>query len=61
QKYWYLSLGNGERKEVLRTYSYEESRSQDGRIQIKDNKASKTFSVTMSDLKAEDSGTYFCT
>ncbi|XP_063034187.1 polymeric immunoglobulin receptor-like isoform X2 [Melospiza melodia melodia] len=60
-KYWYLTLGSGRFKEVLRTYLYEDTRqSQDGRFQIKDNKASKTVSVTMSGLKAEDSGTYFC-
>uniref|UniRef100_A0A803W5M3 Ig-like domain-containing protein n=1 Tax=Ficedula albicollis TaxID=59894 RepID=A0A803W5M3_FICAL len=33
----------------------------DGRIQIQDDTANKTVSITMTDLKAEDSGTYFCT
>uniref|UniRef100_A0A8C5JIT5 Ig-like domain-containing protein n=1 Tax=Junco hyemalis TaxID=40217 RepID=A0A8C5JIT5_JUNHY len=61
QKYWCLFQGNEGCQEVPRLYSYEETRqSQDGRIKIKDNKASKTVSVTMSGLKAEDSGTYFC-
>ncbi|XP_059344119.1 uncharacterized protein LOC132083445 [Ammospiza nelsoni] len=59
-KYWCLPQGRAGCKEVLHTYSYEETRSQDGRIKIRDNKASKTVSVTMSGLKAEDSGTYFC-
>ncbi|NWR25915.1 TRML4 protein, partial [Emberiza fucata] len=60
-KYWCLPQGTGRCQEVLRMYSYEDSKqSQDGRIQIKDNKDGKTVSVTMTGLKAEDSGTYFC-
>ncbi|XP_066421145.1 polymeric immunoglobulin receptor-like [Molothrus aeneus] len=60
-KYWCLSRGNRGNQEVLYVRSYEETKqSQDGRIKIKDNKANKTVSVTMTGLKAEDSGTYFC-
>ncbi|XP_064589145.1 polymeric immunoglobulin receptor-like isoform X3 [Zonotrichia leucophrys gambelii] len=61
EKYWCFSPVNGGCQEVLRVYSYKDTRqSQDGRIKIKDNEANKTVSVTMSGLKAEDSGTYFC-
>uniref|UniRef100_A0A8C3Q572 Uncharacterized protein n=1 Tax=Geospiza parvula TaxID=87175 RepID=A0A8C3Q572_GEOPR len=55
-KYWCL-LENGGCKDLVNTYR---KQSQDGRIQIKDDTATETVSVTMSGLKAEDSGTYFC-
>uniref|UniRef100_A0A8D2MBY0 Ig-like domain-containing protein n=1 Tax=Zonotrichia albicollis TaxID=44394 RepID=A0A8D2MBY0_ZONAL len=61
EKYWCLLQGNERCHEVLRVYSYRDTRqSQDGRIEIKDNEANRIVSVTMSGLKAEDSGTYFC-
>ncbi|NXQ19280.1 TRML2 protein, partial [Peucedramus taeniatus] len=59
-KFWCL-LKDGECEEILRLYSYEYSKqSRDGRIKINDDTAAKTVSITMTDLKAEDSGTYFC-
>ncbi|NXC91533.1 CLM7 protein, partial [Cercotrichas coryphoeus] len=56
-KYWCL-LKDGRYQSVLCTYSG--SQNKDKRIQIKDNTTNKTVSITMTDLKAEDSGTYFC-
>ncbi|XP_068029369.1 polymeric immunoglobulin receptor-like [Anomalospiza imberbis] len=58
-KYWCL-LRDGECQEVLYTYYESSVQSRDKRSEIKDNRASKTVSITMTDLKAEDSGTYFC-
>ncbi|NXD43297.1 TRML4 protein, partial [Copsychus sechellarum] len=58
-KYWCL-LKDGGYQEVVSTYSERWQQSQDGRTQIKDNATNKTVSITMTDLKAEDSGTYFC-
>ncbi|NXL15054.1 TRML2 protein, partial [Setophaga kirtlandii] len=55
-KYWCL-LENGACKELVSTYW---KPSQAGRIQINDDTTTKTVSVTMTGLKAEDSGTYFC-
>ncbi|NXE01846.1 CLM2 protein, partial [Chaetorhynchus papuensis] len=40
---------------------HQREQSRDGRIKIKDHTTSKTVSVTMTDLQAEDSGTYLCT
>ncbi|XP_038018682.1 polymeric immunoglobulin receptor-like [Motacilla alba alba] len=59
-KYWCLPLGNKQCQEVVRTYSESIQQSHDGRTKIKDDPTTKTVSVTMADLKAEDSGTYFC-
>ncbi|NXF26308.1 CLM7 protein, partial [Rhodinocichla rosea] len=56
-KYWCLTLGNGGCQGLVNTYR---KQSQDGGIQINDDTATKTVSVTMTGLKAEDSGTYFC-
>ncbi|RLV96904.1 hypothetical protein DV515_00012324 [Chloebia gouldiae] len=60
EKFWCL-LRNGNCKEILRTYYDTSMQSKDGRIEIKDNTSSRTVSITMTDLKAEDSDTYFCT
>ncbi|XP_059723862.1 natural cytotoxicity triggering receptor 2 [Haemorhous mexicanus] len=56
-KYWCL-LKDGKCQELVNTYSKQFS--QDRRIKIDDDARTKTFSVTMVALKAEDSGTYFC-
>ncbi|XP_014728071.1 PREDICTED: natural cytotoxicity triggering receptor 2 [Sturnus vulgaris] len=58
-KYWCLQK-NGECQELLRTYYEYEKKTWDGRIQMRANTTSKAVSITMADLKAEDSGTYFC-
>ncbi|NWU28951.1 CLM5 protein, partial [Dyaphorophyia castanea] len=58
-KYWYR-LTDRTRQELARTYSYHRGQSYDGRITIEDDTTSKTVSITMTDLKAEDSGTYSC-
>ncbi|KAL9824319.1 polymeric immunoglobulin receptor-like [Geothlypis trichas] len=55
-KYWCL-LENGGCKELVSTYW---KPPQAERIQINDDTTTKTVSVTMTGLKAEDSGTYFC-
>ncbi|KAI1230985.1 hypothetical protein IHE44_0008424 [Lamprotornis superbus] len=59
KKYWCL-LKDGGCQQLLQTYHEYERNSGDGRIQMRDNTTSKTVSITMTDLKAEDSGTYFC-
>ncbi|NXT12893.1 CLM3 protein, partial [Prunella fulvescens] len=59
-KYWCL-LRNRRCQELVYTYYYETTKqSKDGRIKINDDTTTKTVSVTMTDLKAEDSDTYFC-
>ncbi|NWZ86475.1 CLM2 protein, partial [Poecile atricapillus] len=58
-KYWCLQKG-GRCQEVVDTYYGHEKKFKDGRIKIEDNATSKTLFVNMTDLKAEDSGTYFC-
>ncbi|OWK51762.1 CMRF35-like molecule 5 [Lonchura striata] len=59
-KFWCL-LRYGECEEILRTYYEFSMQSKDRRIEIKDNTTSRTVSITMTDLKVEDSDTYFCT
>ncbi|NXH64048.1 CLM9 protein, partial [Rhabdornis inornatus] len=58
-KYWCLSK-DGQCERVVNTYGDNMRKSDDGRAQIRDNTTSKTVSITMTALKAEDSGTYFC-
>ncbi|NWT75214.1 TRML2 protein, partial [Prunella himalayana] len=59
-KYWCL-LRNRGCQEILRIYYYETTQqSKDGRMKINDDTTAKTVSITMTDLKAEDSDTYFC-
>ncbi|NWU45532.1 CLM5 protein, partial [Hylia prasina] len=58
-KYWCL-LVDGGWQQIVHTYSVRSKQSKDGRITIKDDTSSKTVSITMTDLKAEDSGTYLC-
>ncbi|NXY06742.1 TRML2 protein, partial [Pteruthius melanotis] len=58
-KYWCL-LTNGGCQELVRTYNHYREQSTDGKITIEDDTTGKTVSVTMTDLRAEDSGTYFC-
>ncbi|KAM7032635.1 polymeric immunoglobulin receptor-like [Acridotheres tristis] len=58
-KYWCLQKDGG-CQYLLQTYYEYERKTGDGRIQMRDNTTSKAVSITMTDLKAEDSGTYFC-
>ncbi|CAN8199876.1 unnamed protein product [Coccothraustes coccothraustes] len=58
-KFWCL-LKDGKCQELVDTSYIYRKQSQDGRIQINDDAITKTVSVTMTALKAEDSGTYFC-
>ncbi|NWV55805.1 TRML4 protein, partial [Daphoenositta chrysoptera] len=58
-KFWCYVTDQGV-EELVRTYYQQRGQSKDGRITIEGNTTSKTVSITMSDLKAEDSGTYFC-
>ncbi|NXB20307.1 CLM5 protein, partial [Rhagologus leucostigma] len=53
-------LTGGRCQELARTYYQNREQSEDGRITVEDDTTSKTVSVTMTDLKAEDSGIYFC-
>ncbi|NXB31555.1 TRML2 protein, partial [Eulacestoma nigropectus] len=58
-KFW-CRLRDGECQELVRTYNQHKGQSKDGKITIKSDTTNKTVSVIMTDLKAEDSGTYFC-
>ncbi|NXA57735.1 CLM9 protein, partial [Mohoua ochrocephala] len=58
-KYWCRLAGRGY-QELGNTYYEHRGQSRDGRIKITDDTANKTVSITMTDLKTEDSGTYFC-
>ncbi|NWW20935.1 CLM9 protein, partial [Falcunculus frontatus] len=58
-KYWCRLTEQG-CQELAWTYSQHRGQSKDGRVTIEGDTTSKTVSVTMTDLKAEDSGTYSC-
>uniref|UniRef100_A0A8C0V915 Ig-like domain-containing protein n=1 Tax=Cyanistes caeruleus TaxID=156563 RepID=A0A8C0V915_CYACU len=58
-KFWCFQK-DGRCQEVVSTYSEHEKKSKDGRIKIEDKATNKTVFISMTDLKAEDSGTYFC-
>ncbi|NXC53956.1 CLM1 protein, partial [Aleadryas rufinucha] len=58
-KYWCRLTQHG-CQELAWTYDQYKRQSKDGKITIEGDTTSKTVSVTMTDLKAEDSGTYFC-
>ncbi|NXP62866.1 PIGR protein, partial [Chloropsis cyanopogon] len=56
-KYWCLQSNS--RCHVLQTYYEHSKQSEDERIKM-DETTSNTMSITMTGLKVEDSGTYFC-
>ncbi|XP_032935843.1 uncharacterized protein LOC117007070 [Catharus ustulatus] len=58
-KYWCL-LKDGGCEKIVNTYSEYTRQNKDKRTQISDDITNETVSITMTDLKAEDSGTYFC-
>ncbi|NWV99740.1 TRML1 protein, partial [Machaerirhynchus nigripectus] len=58
-KFW-CRLTDGACEELARSYSQRWRPPEDGRITIKDDTTNKTLSITMTGLRAEDSGTYFC-
>ncbi|NXB64706.1 TREM1 protein, partial [Struthidea cinerea] len=58
-KFWCLVTDRG-CQELAWAYQ-QRAQSRDRRIKMKDDTTSKTVSVTMTDLQAEDSGTYSCT
>ncbi|NXR16775.1 CLM6 protein, partial [Cinclus mexicanus] len=58
-KYWCL-WKDGKYQELVHTHYEYTQTSKDGRTQIKDDTTNKTVSITMTNLKADDSGTYFC-
>ncbi|NWV10544.1 CLM5 protein, partial [Ptilonorhynchus violaceus] len=58
-KYWCREKDR-ECEVLVQTYYSNKRQSSDGRITIKDDSTSRTVSITMTDLKAEDSGSYFC-
>ncbi|XP_066060180.1 polymeric immunoglobulin receptor-like [Chamaea fasciata] len=55
-KYWCLLTPDGGRREVASTYYGNRGK----RITMEDDTTGKTVSITMTDLRAEDSGTYSC-
>ncbi|NXM47503.1 CLM7 protein, partial [Gymnorhina tibicen] len=57
-KFW-CRLADGSCEELVRTYQHREQ-SRDGRTTIEVDPTSRTVSVTMTDLRAEDSDSYFC-
>ncbi|NXY21683.1 TRML2 protein, partial [Atrichornis clamosus] len=58
-KYWCL-LRDGTCQELVQTSYQYRSQSKDGKMTMEGDTTNKTVSITMTDLKAEDSGTYFC-
>ncbi|NWV40849.1 TRML4 protein, partial [Grantiella picta] len=58
-KYWCLRMDQG-CQDLVRTSYGRKQQSRDRRITIEDDSTSKTVSITMIDLKAEQSGTYQC-
>ncbi|NXE42368.1 TVAL3 protein, partial [Ptilorrhoa leucosticta] len=58
-KFWYRRTDQGY-QELAWTYDQHKKQSADGKITIEGDTANKTVSITMTDLKAEDSGTYLC-
>ncbi|NXO45617.1 TRML4 protein, partial [Locustella ochotensis] len=60
RKYWCLQPPQGGCQQVVYTSHGGTAQSQDQRITIKDDSTRKTVSIIMTDLKTEDSGTYYC-
>ncbi|NXR72658.1 TRML4 protein, partial [Pycnonotus jocosus] len=60
RKYWCLLTSDGTCESVAFTYSTKRGQSEDKRTTIEDDTHRKVVSITMTDLKTEDSGTYFC-
>uniref|UniRef100_A0A8C3R790 Ig-like domain-containing protein n=1 Tax=Cyanoderma ruficeps TaxID=181631 RepID=A0A8C3R790_9PASS len=58
-KFWCIQR-DGQWKQLVSTYSGRREQSNDNRITIEDDAIDKTVSITITDLKAEDSGTYSC-
>ncbi|TRZ16921.1 hypothetical protein HGM15179_010234 [Zosterops borbonicus] len=58
-KYWCLQR-DGQWQSLVSTYSVGKGQSSDKRITVENDATRKTVSITMTDLKTEDSGTYFC-
>ncbi|NWV63791.1 TRML2 protein, partial [Malurus elegans] len=58
-KYWCRKV-DGKCQVLVDTYYNYKAQTRDMKITIEDDYTSKTVSITMTDLKAEDSGTYFC-
>ncbi|NXE92595.1 CLM8 protein, partial [Menura novaehollandiae] len=58
-KYWCLRK-DGICEELVRTSYQYRRQSNNGKITMAGDTANKTVSITMTDLKAEDSGTYLC-
>ncbi|NWI36235.1 TRML2 protein, partial [Picathartes gymnocephalus] len=58
-KYW-CHLTDERCPELVRTYYEHMRQSRDGKIKIKDDSTARTVSINMTDLKAENSGTYLC-
>lgn len=58
-KYWCLRR-DGQWQSLVSTYSGRKGQSSDERITVENDATRKTVSITMTDLKTEDSGTYFC-
>ncbi|NXO30091.1 CLM7 protein, partial [Cisticola juncidis] len=56
-KYWCLLTPQGACQRRVSSYY---GKSNDGRTTVKDDSSSRTVSITMTGLKAEDSGTYLC-
>lgn len=60
QKAW-CRLRNGQCEPLVETKGYSHTNwATKGRVALKDNPTERTVSVTMTELQAEDSGTYFC-
>ncbi|NWV18363.1 CLM5 protein, partial [Origma solitaria] len=58
-KYWCRLIGQG-CQEILQTHSGHRQQSRDRKITMQDNTTSRIVSITMTDLTAEDSGSYQC-
>ncbi|NXI24212.1 CLM2 protein, partial [Sterrhoptilus dennistouni] len=58
-KYWCLQR-DGQWQSLVATSSGSKGQSRDKRITVEDDTTRKTVSITMTDLKTEDSGTYSC-
>ncbi|NXT71503.1 TRML2 protein, partial [Chaetops frenatus] len=59
RKYW-CHLTGARCVELVHSYYEEMMSSRDGKTTIKDDNSDRTVSITMTDLKAENSGTYQC-